>query len=217
MKHDQISHSLTHLTPSPRSAPSLSPFCLPWVTIDAWVQLARNFAPVREHPVHHSFPITGTMSACINGVYLRNPDPLFHPSPATTRSHAPSSTSSRPTRTGSTAIMARHIRKRSLRLQVTSAKTRRRRRRHRRWCSTVVVVLVVKVEEVTMDQPLILVRCAAAEASCVATARRWQGGWVMQWRWRDWGLWVVSVSMGMRRKKEGRSSSSRWWHCCIDE
>ncbi|XAR59340.1 9-cis-epoxycarotenoid dioxygenase [Bertholletia excelsa] len=49
-------------------------------TADPRIQIAGNFAPVREQPVRQSLPVTGTVPACIRGVYVRNgANPLFEP------------------------------------------------------------------------------------------------------------------------------------------
>lgn len=49
-------------------------------TADPTVQIAGNFAPVPEHPVQHSLPVTGKIPDCINGVYIRNgANPHFEP------------------------------------------------------------------------------------------------------------------------------------------
>ncbi|KAL0352845.1 UNVERIFIED_CONTAM: 9-cis-epoxycarotenoid dioxygenase NCED2, chloroplastic [Sesamum angustifolium] len=49
-------------------------------TADPRVQIAGNFAPVPEQPVHHNLPVTGTIPECINGVYVRNgANPLHEP------------------------------------------------------------------------------------------------------------------------------------------
>ncbi|GAB2296891.1 9-cis-epoxycarotenoid dioxygenase nced1, chloroplastic [Dionaea muscipula] len=49
-------------------------------TADPNVQIAGNFAPVPEHPVHHSLPVVGKIPACIDGVYLRNgANPFYQP------------------------------------------------------------------------------------------------------------------------------------------
>ncbi|XP_057457380.1 9-cis-epoxycarotenoid dioxygenase NCED1, chloroplastic [Lotus japonicus] len=49
-------------------------------TADPRVQIAGNFAPVPEHPVTHSLPVTGKIPKCIDGVYLRNgANPLHDP------------------------------------------------------------------------------------------------------------------------------------------
>ncbi|XP_008226239.1 PREDICTED: 9-cis-epoxycarotenoid dioxygenase NCED1, chloroplastic-like [Prunus mume] len=49
-------------------------------TADPKVQIAGNFAPVPEHPVEHSLPVTGKIPASIQGVYVRNgANPLHEP------------------------------------------------------------------------------------------------------------------------------------------
>ncbi|KAF7842871.1 putative 9-cis-epoxycarotenoid dioxygenase NCED5, chloroplastic [Senna tora] len=49
-------------------------------TTDPRVQIAGNFSPVPEQPVHHSLPVTGTIPDCIDGVYVRNgANPMFEP------------------------------------------------------------------------------------------------------------------------------------------
>ncbi|WJX68082.1 9-cis-epoxycarotenoid dioxygenase nced1, chloroplastic [Trifolium repens] len=49
-------------------------------TADPRVQIAGNFAPVPEHPVTQSLPITGKLPKHIDGVYLRNgANPLYEP------------------------------------------------------------------------------------------------------------------------------------------
>ncbi|KAI5670940.1 hypothetical protein M9H77_11304 [Catharanthus roseus] len=49
-------------------------------TADPRVQIAGNFSPVPEQPVHHNLPVTGMIPDCINGVYVRNgANPLFEP------------------------------------------------------------------------------------------------------------------------------------------
>ncbi|KAK7243992.1 hypothetical protein RIF29_38807 [Crotalaria pallida] len=49
-------------------------------TADPRVQIAGNFAPVPEHPVQHSLPVTGKIPKCIEGVYVRNgANPLHEP------------------------------------------------------------------------------------------------------------------------------------------
>ncbi|XP_059662811.1 9-cis-epoxycarotenoid dioxygenase NCED1, chloroplastic-like [Cornus florida] len=49
-------------------------------TADPTIQIAGNFAPVPEHPVHHTLPVTGKIPQCIQGVYVRNgANPLFEP------------------------------------------------------------------------------------------------------------------------------------------
>ncbi|KAL2473805.1 putative 9-cis-epoxycarotenoid dioxygenase NCED5 [Forsythia ovata] len=49
-------------------------------TADPRVQIAGNFGPVPETAVRHSFPVTGRIPDCINGVYVRNgANPLFQP------------------------------------------------------------------------------------------------------------------------------------------
>jgi len=49
-------------------------------TSDPRVQIAGNFAPVPEHPVTQSLPITGKIPTNIDGVYLRNgANPLYEP------------------------------------------------------------------------------------------------------------------------------------------
>ncbi|CAB4307542.1 unnamed protein product [Prunus armeniaca] len=49
-------------------------------TADPKVQIAGNFAPVPEHPIEHSLPVTGKIPASIQGVYVRNgANPLHEP------------------------------------------------------------------------------------------------------------------------------------------
>lgn len=49
-------------------------------TSDPRVQIAGNFAPVPEQPVHYSLPVTGKIPKSIAGVYIRNgPNPHFEP------------------------------------------------------------------------------------------------------------------------------------------
>ncbi|KAK1256923.1 hypothetical protein QJS04_geneDACA016413 [Acorus gramineus] len=49
-------------------------------TSDPSVQIAGNFGPVGEQPVHHDLPVTGRVPHFINGVYVRNgANPLFEP------------------------------------------------------------------------------------------------------------------------------------------
>ncbi|VVA18885.1 PREDICTED: 9-cis-epoxycarotenoid dioxygenase [Prunus dulcis] len=49
-------------------------------TADPKVQIAGNFAPVPEHQVEHSLPVTGKIPASIQGVYVRNgANPLHEP------------------------------------------------------------------------------------------------------------------------------------------
>ncbi|CBI32922.3 unnamed protein product, partial [Vitis vinifera] len=49
-------------------------------TADPRVQIAGNFAPVPEQPVHHSLPVDGRIPDCIQGVYTRNgANPLHKP------------------------------------------------------------------------------------------------------------------------------------------
>jgi 9-cis-epoxycarotenoid dioxygenase len=49
-------------------------------TADPEIQIAGNFAPVPEHPVQHSLPVTGKIPDCISGVYVRNgANPHFEP------------------------------------------------------------------------------------------------------------------------------------------
>ncbi|XP_027341180.1 9-cis-epoxycarotenoid dioxygenase NCED1, chloroplastic [Abrus precatorius] len=49
-------------------------------TADPRVQIAGNFAPVPEQPVHYSLPVTGKIPKCIEGVYVRNgANPLYEP------------------------------------------------------------------------------------------------------------------------------------------
>ncbi|XP_054814398.1 9-cis-epoxycarotenoid dioxygenase NCED1, chloroplastic-like [Prosopis cineraria] len=49
-------------------------------TADPRVQIAGNFAPVQEHPVQHSLPVTGNIPKCIRGLYVRNgANPLYEP------------------------------------------------------------------------------------------------------------------------------------------
>nr|BAM72560.1 9-cis-epoxycarotenoid dioxygenase [Cicer arietinum]BAU24723.1 9-cis-epoxycarotenoid dioxygenase [Cicer arietinum]BAU24724.1 9-cis-epoxycarotenoid dioxygenase [Cicer arietinum]BAU24725.1 9-cis-epoxycarotenoid dioxygenase [Cicer arietinum]BAU24726.1 9-cis-epoxycarotenoid dioxygenase [Cicer arietinum] len=49
-------------------------------TADPRVQISGNFAPVPEHPVTHSLPVTGKIPKCIDGVYLRNgANPHYEP------------------------------------------------------------------------------------------------------------------------------------------
>ena len=49
-------------------------------TADPHVQIAGNFAPVPEHPVKRSLPVTGKLPNCIDGVYVRNgANPLYEP------------------------------------------------------------------------------------------------------------------------------------------
>ncbi|KAJ0530794.1 putative 9-cis-epoxycarotenoid dioxygenase [Helianthus annuus] len=49
-------------------------------TVDPNVQIAGNFFPVPETPVHHCLPVEGTIPDDIDGVYLRNgANPMFEP------------------------------------------------------------------------------------------------------------------------------------------
>ncbi|KAK2965279.1 hypothetical protein RJ640_004148 [Escallonia rubra] len=49
-------------------------------TADPSVQIAGNFAPVREQPARHNLPVSGSIPDCINGVYVRNgANPQFEP------------------------------------------------------------------------------------------------------------------------------------------
>ncbi|XP_047308381.1 9-cis-epoxycarotenoid dioxygenase NCED2, chloroplastic-like [Impatiens glandulifera] len=49
-------------------------------TADPKIQISGNFAPVHEHRVKHSLPVTGKLPDCINGVYVRNgANPLHDP------------------------------------------------------------------------------------------------------------------------------------------
>nr|WGD01515.1 9-cis-epoxycarotenoid dioxygenase [Robinia pseudoacacia] len=49
-------------------------------TSDPRVQIAGNFAPVPEHPVTQSLPVTGKIPKCIDGVYVRNgANPHYEP------------------------------------------------------------------------------------------------------------------------------------------
>ncbi|XP_047333729.1 9-cis-epoxycarotenoid dioxygenase NCED3, chloroplastic-like [Impatiens glandulifera] len=49
-------------------------------TTDPRVQIAGNFAPVPEQPVHRNLPVVGQIPDSINGVYVRNgANPLFEP------------------------------------------------------------------------------------------------------------------------------------------
>ncbi|KAK4781999.1 hypothetical protein SAY86_016101 [Trapa natans] len=60
-----VSHELRHQLPR---------------TADPDVQISGNFAPVPEHPVQHDLPVTGTVPASVDGVYVRNgANPHFKP------------------------------------------------------------------------------------------------------------------------------------------
>ncbi|KAI4323133.1 hypothetical protein L6164_022763 [Bauhinia variegata] len=49
-------------------------------TADPRVQIAGNFSPVPEQPVHHALPVAGKIPKCIEGVYVRNgANPLYEP------------------------------------------------------------------------------------------------------------------------------------------